>query len=74
MFTLTPWKKKQPASTGNGGASAATEPAPYFLSRMRDEFDRLFDRVYREWTPAAKAGAGARRSVRRAGVRLGSET
>jgi HSP20 family protein len=31
---------------------------PFFLSRMRDEFDRMFDRFTREW-PSLWGGAGS---------------
>jgi HSP20 family protein len=55
MFTLTPWKKQSSAS-GNGGALAPTKEYPFFLGRMRDEFDRLFERFSHDWPWYAEEG------------------
>jgi HSP20 family protein len=42
-----------------GGALAPRREFPFFLSRMRDEFDRLFDRIFRGW-PSLGEGDGWR--------------
>jgi HSP20 family protein len=41
------------------GALAPYREFPYFLSRMRDEFDRLFERLARQW-PSHSEGNGWR--------------
>jgi HSP20 family protein len=50
MFNLVPWKKRE----SNGGESLV-RPTDYPLSRMRDEFDALFDRFFGRW-PVPFAG------------------
>jgi HSP20 family protein len=42
-----------------GGALAPFRESPFFLSRMRDEFDRLLDRLSRQW-PSLWGGGGWR--------------
>jgi HSP20 family protein len=45
-----------------GGALAPYREFPFFLSRMRDEFDRLFDRLSLQW-PGLGEGDGWRWGV-----------
>jgi HSP20 family protein len=42
-----------------GGALTLFPEFPFFLSRMRDEFDQLFDRLARQW-PSLREGSGWR--------------
>jgi HSP20 family protein len=46
-------------SAPRGGALAPYGEFPFFLSRMRDEFDRLFDRLSQGW-PSLWEGSGWR--------------
>src|SRR5262245_38087376 len=41
-------QKEEPAASG--GALARRSEFPIFLSRIRDEFDRVLDRFTREWS------------------------
>jgi len=50
MATQIAEKTKQKEEvTPRGGALAPYREFPFFLSRMRDEFDRLIDRISQEW-------------------------
>jgi HSP20 family protein len=50
MATLTTTKKKQKEeSVARKGALARYGEFPFFLSRLRDEFDRLLDRFSQRW-------------------------
>lgn len=60
MFGMTPWKKKQAKAFGNGGAVTQSKDYPFALSRMRDEFDRLFDRFTQDWPWSSAGSAGWR--------------
>lgn len=42
MSSLIPWRRNK--GEGNGGALTLAEDFPLLFGRMRDEFDRLFDR------------------------------
>ncbi len=56
MLTLTPWKKM----AGNGVALTPAKEYPHFLSRMRDEFDRLCERFTHDLPMLAQEGKGWR--------------
>ncbi len=60
MFSLTPWKTKKAGVAGNGGALASTKEFPFYLNRMRDEFDRLFERFTQGWPGHAEDNNGWR--------------
>lgn len=60
MFTLTPWKKTKAGMSGNGGALTPAKDFPHYLTRMRDEFDRLFERFAHDLPWAAEEGTGWR--------------
>ena len=51
MATTIPTKKPEPQETKPSTGQALPSPAdhPFFLGRMRDEFDRLFHRFTRNW-------------------------
>jgi HSP20 family protein len=51
--------KQKEEVTPRGGALAPYGEFPFFLSRMRDEFDRLFDRISQQW-PSLWEGNGWR--------------
>jgi HSP20 family protein len=51
-------KEKEEAAP-RGGALAPFREFPFFLSRMRDEFDQLLDRLSRQW-PSLWEGEGWR--------------
>jgi len=50
-------QKEEPA--GRGRTLARYGEFPFFLSQMRDEFDRMFERFSREW-PSLTGGTGWR--------------
>jgi HSP20 family protein len=52
-------KPKQKEESTRAGALARSSEFPFFLSRMRDEFDRLFDRFSLQW-PSLWQGDGWR--------------
>jgi HSP20 family protein len=52
MRSLIPWKQKR---GGTSGELAPFGDFPFSLSRMRDEFDRLFDRLAREFSTLAES-------------------
>ena len=43
-------KTKQQEEPARGGTLAPRGEFPFFLGRMRDEFDRLLERFSREWS------------------------
>jgi HSP20 family protein len=49
--------KQKEAVTPRGGVLAPYREFPFFLSRMRDEFDRVFDRIAQRW-PSLSEGNG----------------
>jgi HSP20 family protein len=49
MTTQIAQKTKEQEEGAPGGALAPHREFPFFLSQMRDEFDRLFDRLGRQW-------------------------
>jgi HSP20 family protein len=51
--------KKREEVAPRGGPLAPVSEFPFFLSQMRDEFDRLFERLTRGW-PALAEGNGWR--------------
>jgi HSP20 family protein len=51
--------KQKEEATPRGGALAPNRAFPFFLSRMRDEFDRLFGRISQRW-PSLWEGDGWR--------------
>jgi HSP20 family protein len=60
MATQIAQKTKQKEEvTPRGGALAPHREFPFFLSGMRDEFDRLFDRISQQW-PSLWGGNGWR--------------
>jgi HSP20 family protein len=59
MATEIAQKPKQKEESTRGGALARSSEFPFFLSRMRDEFDRLFDRFSLQW-PSLWQGDGWR--------------
>jgi len=60
MTTQTAQKAKEKEEVApRGGALAPYREFPFFLSRMRDVFDRLFDRFSRQW-PSLWEGTGWR--------------
>lgn len=56
---IAPKTKEKEAPAPRGGAMAPVREFPFFLSRMRDEFDRLLDRVSQHW-PSFLSGEGWR--------------
>lgn len=56
---IAPQTKEKEEITPRGGAVAPYSEFPFFLSRMRDEFDRLFDRISQQW-PSLWGGNGWR--------------
>jgi len=48
-ISLLPWAKKKAQPATKGGSLATYEDFPFQLSRLRDEFDRLLERLTREW-------------------------
>ncbi len=57
MRSLIPWRRIRRALTRDGGEGAPSRDFPAVLNRMRDEFDRLFERCAREM-PALWRGEG----------------
>jgi HSP20 family protein len=55
MFGMTPWKAKK---AGDGGALAAPKDFPFFMNRLREEFDHMFDRFGHAWPAPVAAGDG----------------
>jgi HSP20 family protein len=55
-------EKEEVAPRPRGRALARFHEFPFFLSRIRDEFDRLLDRLSRQW-PSPKDGDGWRWGV-----------
>jgi HSP20 family protein len=51
--------KEKEEGAPRSGALAPFREFPFFLSQMRDEFDRLFDRLARQW-PSLGGGEGWR--------------
>jgi HSP20 family protein len=60
MFGLTTRRKRHAETAGNGGALTPFGDFPFLLSRMRDEFDRMFERMTQEWGTPAEGGPGWR--------------
>ena len=58
MTSLLPWRRQKGNLTA-GGASARLDEFPFALSRLRDEFDRMFERMARD-VPAMWEGNGWR--------------
>jgi HSP20 family protein len=56
---ITKKTKPEEKPAVRGGALVPSGEFPFFLSRMRDEFDRLFERLSRQW-PSLWEGAGWR--------------
>jgi HSP20 family protein len=56
---IAPKAKEKEEGAPRGGALAPYREFPFFLSRMRDEFDRLIDRLSRQW-PSLWEGTGWR--------------
>jgi HSP20 family protein len=54
MASLIPWKQKR-KTEGDGGAMMPFGEFPFFMSRMREEFDRMLERFSRAW-PGMKEG------------------
>lgn len=53
-ISLLPWsRKREPAL--ESGALARSDEFPFFLSRMRDEFDRLLEQFSQQWPSLAEA-------------------
>jgi HSP20 family protein len=48
MLSLMPWRKKEDRAA-TGGALAPSGDFPFMLSRLRDEFDRLFEDFALSW-------------------------
>jgi HSP20 family protein len=46
---IAPMTKEKEEVAPRGGALAPYREFPFFLSQMRDEFDRLLDRFVRQW-------------------------
>jgi HSP20 family protein len=59
MATDTAVKAKPQQEAPRSGTLARSSEFPFFLSRMRDEFDRLFERFSRQW-PSLWQGNGWR--------------
>lgn len=59
MATQVEMTKQKEEATPRGGALAPIREFPFFLSRMRDEFDRLFERISQQWS-SLWAGEGWR--------------
>ncbi|HXG09818.1 MAG TPA: Hsp20/alpha crystallin family protein [Gemmataceae bacterium] len=55
MRSLIPWRKRR-TEPAKGGELIPFGDFPFSLSRMRDEFDRLFDRMAREFSALAGWG------------------
>lgn len=47
MSSLLPWRKRN-GKIAVGGARSRLDEFPFAISRLRDEFDRMFDRLARE--------------------------
>lgn len=56
---ITTKAKQKEEPTARGGALAPYSEFPFFLSRIRDEFDRMLERFSREW-PSFENGDGWR--------------
>jgi HSP20 family protein len=54
MKSLIPWRKKNRELVKAGGELVPFGDFTFSLSRMRDEFDRLFDRMAREFSALAE--------------------
>jgi HSP20 family protein len=54
MKSLIPWRKKKSELAKAGGELVPFGDFTFSLSRMRDEFDRLFDRMAREFSSLAE--------------------
>jgi HSP20 family protein len=60
MATQVAQKTKEKEEVApRGGALAPSREFPFFLSRMRDEFDRMLERICRQW-PSPWGGDGWR--------------
>jgi HSP20 family protein len=59
MKSLVPWRKKR-SELSKGGEFAPFADLTFSLSRMRDEFDRLFDRVSRSFPEVSEFDGGWR--------------
>jgi HSP20 family protein len=58
MKSLIPWRKKNRELVKAGGELVPFGDFTFSLSRMRDEFDRLFDRMAREFSALAAFNGG----------------
>lgn len=59
MRSLIPRRNKKKELAGRGGQATPMEDLAFSLSRMREEFDRFFDRASREYSSlAAQNGEG----------------
>ncbi len=56
---IAPKAKEKEEVAPRGGVPAPSREFPFFLSRMRDEFDRLLDRLSQRW-PSLWGGEGWR--------------
>jgi HSP20 family protein len=54
MKGLIPWRKRKNELVRSGGELVPFGDFTFSLSRMRDEFDRLFDRMAREFSSLAE--------------------
>ena len=59
MTTQIAKTKEKESVAPRGGALAPSREFPFFLSRMRDEFDRVLDRLSQHW-PSLLGGDGWR--------------
>jgi HSP20 family protein len=59
MKSLVPWRKKR-NDLSNGGDFAPFADLTFSLSRMREEFDRMFDRVSRNFPDLSELDRGWR--------------
>ncbi|HXG46838.1 MAG TPA: Hsp20/alpha crystallin family protein [Methylomirabilota bacterium] len=60
MKSLIPWRKQMTEPVTNGGELVPFTDFTFSLSRLRDEFDRLFDRMAREFSSLMEMGKGWR--------------
>jgi HSP20 family protein len=56
MKSLIPWRKRKNELAKSGGELVPFGDFTFSLSRMRDEFDRLFDRMAREFSSLMERG------------------
>ena len=54
MKSMIPWRSKKTEAANRGGQLIPLGDFTFSLSRMRDEFDRFFERMAREFSAVAK--------------------